>query len=72
MDWPPSRSSGDDDRTPPSASTSVKGWDLGRLPDGSWDSFYEGHNPKPLPQELVGPTITVRARSGKSWNATIT
>ena len=25
-----------------------------------------------LPQELVGLTITVRARSGKSWSATIT
>ncbi len=25
-----------------------------------------------LPQELVGLTITVRARSGKSWDATIT
>ena len=31
-----------------------------------------GRNPKALPPDLVGLTITVRARSGKSWDATIT
>ena len=46
--------------------------DAARLPDGSWGSLYVGRNPKALPLELVGLTITVRARSGKSWDATIT
>ena len=48
------------------------GWRPGRLPDGSWGSLYTGRNPKALPPELVGLTISVRARSGKAWEATIT
>ena len=50
----------------------LEGWRPGRLPDGSWGSLYVGPNAEALPQELVGLTITVRARSGKSWDATIT
>ena len=50
----------------------LEGWRPGRLPDGSWGSLYAGPNAEALPQELVGLTITVRARSGKSWDATIT
>ena len=50
----------------------LEGWRPGRLPDGSWGSLYAGPNAEALPQERVGLTITVRARSGKSWDATIT
>ena len=50
----------------------LEGWRPGRLPDGSWGSLYAGPNAEALPQELVGLTITVRARSGKSWSATVT
>ena len=54
------------------ASASLKGWRPARLPDGSWGGLYTGSAPEDLPLELVGLTITVRARSGKSWDATIT
>ena len=47
-------------------------WWRAGLPDASRDSLYLGPSPATLPQELVGLTITVRARSGKSWDATIT
>ena len=56
----------------PPASPPIKGWRPARLPDGSWGSLYVGRNPKALPIELAGLTITVRARSGKSWDAIIT
>ena len=62
----------DADRSPMPASAALKGWRPARLPDGSWGSLYAGRNLKTLPLELVGLTITVRARSGKSWEATIT
>ena len=68
----PPRSPGDADRTPPPASAPLKGWRPGRLPDGSWGGLYMGPAPEDLPLELVGITILVRARSGKSWDATIT
>ena len=60
------------DRTAPAASAPLEGWRPGRLPDGSWGSLYAGPDPEALPQELAGLTITVRTRSGKSWDATIT
>ena len=60
------------DRTAPSPSALLEGWRPARLPDGSWGSLYAGSNPNDLPQELVGLTITVRDRSGKSWDASIT
>ena len=60
------------DRTAPAASAPLDGWRPARLPDGSWGSLYTGTNPEALPQELGGLTITVQARSGTSWDATIT
>ena len=60
------------DRTPPAASAPLEGWRPGRLPDGSWGSLYAGPNAEALPQELGGLTISVRARSGKAWDATVT
>ena len=68
----PPRSPAGDDRTPPANSAPLEGWRPGRLPDGSWGGLYVGRNPKALPSDLVGLTITVRARNGKSWDATIT
>ena len=68
----PPRSPSGPDRTPSPASAALKGWRPARLSDGSWASLYVGRNPKTLPLELVGLTISVRARSGKSWDATIT
>ena len=59
-------------RTPPPTSAPVEGWRPARLPDGSWGSLCAGPIPETLPQELVGLAITVRARSGKSWGASIT
>ena len=63
----PPRSPAGADRTVPPASAPLKGWRPGRLPDGSWGSLYMGCNPKALPLEIVGLTITVRTRSGTSW-----
>ena len=54
------------------ASAALEGSRPARLPDGSWGSLYAGRNLKTLPLELVGLTITVQARSGKSWHATVT
>ena len=68
----PPKSPGGGDRTAPSPSAPLEGWRPARLPDGSWGSLYAGPSPDALPQELVGLTITVRARSGKSWDATVT
>lgn len=68
----PPKGPGGGDGTPPTASASLKGWRPSRLPDGSWGNLYVGRNPKALPPELVGLTISVRARNGKSWNATVT
>ena len=68
---PPKAPAGDD-RTAPVGAAPLEGWRPARLPDGSWGSLYTGSNAKSLPLELVGLTISVRARSGKSWDATIT
>jgi len=69
---PPKAPAGPDRSALPAASAPLEGWRPARLPDGSWGSLYAGPNPKTLPPELVGLTITVRARSGKSWEAAIT
>ena len=71
FDLPPKSLVGGD-RTAPAASAPLEGWRPARLPDGSWGSLYTEPNPEDLPQELVSLTITVRARSGKTWDATIT
>ena len=60
------------DRTPAAASAPLEGWRPTRLPDGSWGNLYAGPGPTALPLNLVGLTITVRARSGKAWDATVT
>ena len=71
FDLPP-RSPAGNDRTATPEAAALEDWRPGRLPDGSWGSLYAGPNAEALPQELVGLAITVRARSGKSWGATIT
>lgn len=68
---PPKQDAGAD-RTVPAPSAPLQGWRPTRLSDDSWGCLYVGPNPNILPQNLVGLTIAVRARSGKSWNATIT
>ncbi len=68
----PPKSPAGADRPSTEPSALLEGWRPGRLPDGSWGSLYAGPTPQVLPQELVGLTITVRARSGKSWDATVT
>ena len=54
------------------AAAPLEGWRPTRLADDSWGSLYAGTAPEALPPDLVGLTISVRARNGKSWNATIT
>ena len=68
---PPKSPAGADRSATPEAAP-LEGWRPARLPDGSWGSLYAGPDPEALPQELVGLTITVRARNGKSWDASIT
>ena len=68
----PPKGATDAKRTPEPASTSLKGWRPARLPDDSWGCLYAGSNPKALPPDLAGLTITVRTRSGDSWDAIIT
>ena len=68
----PPKSPAGGDRSAPAGSAPLEGWRPARLPDGSWGSPYVGPNPATLPQNLVGLAITVRARSGKSWSASIT
>ena len=70
FDLPPKGDAGDGRSAPP-ASAPLEGWRPTRLPDGSWGSLYAGTAPQALPPDLVGLTISVRARNGKSWNATI-
>ena len=68
----PPKSPASADRPSSAASAPVEGWRPARLPNGSWGSLYAGPDPSALPQNLVGLTISVRARSGKSWDASIT
>jgi hypothetical protein len=68
----PPKPGGGDRTTPAAASAPLEGWRPARLPDGSWGCLYAGPAPEDLPLELAGLTIAVRARSGKSWDATIT
>ena len=62
----------EDQQTAPETAAPLPGWKPVRLPDGEWGSLYTGPDPKNLPQNLVGLTISVRTRSGDAWNATIT
>ena len=68
----PPKPGGDDRTSPAAASAPLEGWRPARLHDGSWGCLYAGPAPEDLPLELAGLTIAVRARSGKSWDATIT
>ena len=47
------------------------GWRPHRLDNGDWGSRYLGDTSR-LPAELVGTTITVQAKNGQSWTATVT
>ena len=68
----PPRSPAGEDRSALPATAPLEGWRPARLPDGSWGSLYTGPHSEALPPELVGLTIAVRTRSGKSWDATVT
>ena len=68
----PPRSPAGPDRTPPAAFAPLKGWRPARLPDGSWGNLYTGSNAEALPQKLQGLTISVRTRSGDTWDSTVT
>ena len=70
FDLPPKGTAGDGRSA--EAAVPLEGWRPTRLPDGSWGSLYAGTAPQALPPGLLGLTISVRARNGKSWNATIT
>ena len=76
FDLPPKGTAGDD-RSAAAESAPLEGWRPTRLlglpyTDDSWGCLYTGTAPQALPPDLLGLTITVRARNGKSWNATIT
>ena len=49
----------------------LPGWTPARLKDGNWGARFQGEAPT-LPDNLEGLTISVQARSGKSWTATVT
>ena len=53
------------------AAATLTGWRPHRLPTGDWGAIYQG-NTATLPAELVGTTITVQAKNGQRWTATIT
>ena len=57
------------DQAPPSAPLS--GWTPAKITDGVWGARFQG-DPHTLPDNLKGRTITVQAKSGDSWDATIT
>lgn len=62
----------EDQHTAPASTAPLPGWKPARLPDGSWGSLYAGPDPNDLPHNLKGLTISVQARNGKSWEATVT
>ena len=47
------------------------GWRPHRLDNGDWGAIYHGDTAM-LPAELVGTTITVQAKNGQRWTATVT
>ena len=48
-----------------------QGWQPHRLPTGDWGAIYYGDT-STLPTELVGIPITVQAKNGQRWTATVT
>lgn len=61
---PPSAPTGEQDAPRPD-------WRPAKLPDGSWGTRFDGDT-SILPAALVGQRITVQARNGETWTATIT
>ena len=57
------------DQAPPSAP--LAGWTPAKITDGVWGARFQGDT-HTLPDNLKGRTITVQAKSGDSWDATIT
>ena len=49
----------------------LPGWTPAKITDGVWGARFQGDT-HALPDNLKGLTITVRTKSGKSWEATIT
>ena len=49
----------------------LPGWRPHRLDNGDWGSRYLGDTSR-LPAELVGARITVQAKNGQRWTATVT
>ena len=47
------------------------GWRPHRLTTGEWGAIYHGDT-STLPAELVGTPITVQAKNGQRWTATVT
>ena len=53
------------------AADPLPGWRPHRLDNGDWGSRYLGNTSR-LPAELVGARITVQAKNGQRWTATVT
>ena len=53
------------------AADPLPGWRPHRLDNGDWGSRYLGDTSR-LPAELVGARITVQAKNGQRWTATVT
>ena len=57
------------DQAPPSAT--LAGWTPAKITDGVWGARFQGDT-HTLPSKLEGLIISVTAKSGDSWDATIT
>ena len=57
--------------TAAAAADPLPGWRPHRLDNGDWGSHYLGDTSR-LPAELVGARITVQAKNGQRWTATVT
>ena len=58
-------------QTPAPAAVPLPGWKPHNLNSGEWGSIYLGDTSE-LPSDLVGLTIAVQVRNGKSWTTTVT
>ena len=58
-------------KTAAAASDPLPGWRPHRLDTGEWGAIYHGDTAT-LPAELVGTPITVQAKNGQRWTATVT
>ena len=57
--------------TAAAAADPLPGWRPHRLNTGDWGAIYHGDT-STLPTELVGTIITVQAKTGQRWTATVT